>query len=178
MQSVIDNVENGNINGVVRVVICSKDGIGAIDRCVRHNIPYKVFKKKDYDSATAMDSDIINVLESYNIDLVVLAGYLNIVSPLLVHRYNRRIINIHPSLIPKYCGMSYYGMRVHEAVIANHEKESGCTVYYVDEGADTGEIIRQERVKVLDTDTPETLQARVLEVEHQLLPSVVAMLCK
>lgn len=177
MQSVIDNIDNGKINGRIVAVICSKDGIYAIERCKNHSIPYYIFSKKDYDSPEAMDREIISVLEEKNVDLIVLAGYLNIVSPLLVKKYNRRIINIHPSLIPKYCGMGYYGMRVHRAVIAGKEKESGATVHYVDEGADTGEIIRQERVPVFEDDTPEILQKRVLELEHRLLPEVVAMLC-
>ena len=111
-------------------------------------------------------------------ELIVLAGYLNIVTPILVDKYRNKIINIHPSLIPKYCGMGFYGMKVHRAVIENGEKESGATVHYVDEGADTGAIIRQEKVPVIEGDTPETLQKRVLELEHRLLPKVVAQLCK
>lgn len=178
MQSIIDGVASGQINAKIECVVCSKDGIFAIDRCKNHGIEYHIFEKKSYDSPEDMDRAIISTLESHGVELIVLAGYLNIVTPILVDRYRNKIINIHPSLIPKYCGMGYYGMRVHRAVIENGEKESGATVHYVDEGADTGAIIRQEKVPVIDGDTPETLQKRVLELEHRLLPEVVAQLCK
>lgn len=178
MQSIIDAVEKGDINARIECVICSKDGIFSIERCKKHNIAYYVFDKKSYASAEDMDGAIITTLESRGVELIVLAGYLNIVTPILVDKYRNRIINIHPSLIPKYCGMGFYGMKVHRAVIENGEKESGATVHYVDEGADTGAIIRQEKVPVIEGDTPETLQKRVLELEHRLLPEVVAQLCK
>ena len=107
-----------------------------------------------------------------------MAGYLAIVTPALVDEYEGRIINIHPSLIPKHCGKGMYGLNVHKSVIESGDKISGCTVHFVDYGADTGKIIAQEQVSVIEGDTPESLQARILEVEHVLLPSVVAKLCK
>ena len=110
--------------------------------------------------------------------MIVLAGYLAIVTPTLVDEYKDRIINIHPSLIPNHCGKGMYGLNVHKSVIESGDKLSGCTVHYVDYGADTGKIIEQRQVPVKEDDTPETLQARILEVEHVLLPSVVATLCK
>ena len=101
--------------------------------------------------------------------MIVLAGYMKVLSPEIIENYRNRIINIHPSLIPKYCGKGFYGMRVHQAVIAGGEKESGATVHYVDEGVDTGRIILQEKVPVLPGDTPEELAARVLVTEHRIL---------
>lgn len=178
MQSIIDAVENGKINGKILAVIANKEGIYALERAKKHNIPSKVFKVKDYASIEDRDTAILNYLRPLNIDLIVLAGYLSIVTPILVDAYNKKIINIHPSLIPLHCGKGMYGLRVHEAVLAAKDKVSGATVHYVDYGADTGEIIKNVKVDVLEDDTPESLQKRVLEKEHILLPEVVAMLCE
>ena len=112
---------------------------------------------------------MLKELKASGAEIVVLAGYMRVLSPEIIAEYRDRIINIHPSLIPKYCGKGFYGMRVHKAVIEAGEKESGATVHYVDEGVDTGAIILQEKVPVLDGDTPETLAARVLETEHEIL---------
>ena len=109
-------------------------------------------------------------------DLIVLAGYMSILDPRVIQEYSGRIINIHPSLIPKHCGKGMYGLKVHEAVLAAGDTETGATVHYVDEGVDTGEIILQEKVPVMDGDTPEVLQKRVLETEHKILPAVIQMI--
>ena len=178
MQSVIDACQRGEINGKIRAVIANKSGIYAIDRAVKHGIPYRIFTIKEDGDAESRDKAIADYLSSLDIDLIVLAGYLSIVTSSLLDIYEGRIINIHPSLIPAYCGMGMYGMRVHRAVIEGGETESGCTVHYVDGGADTGKIIEQAKVKVLAGDTPESLQERVLEQEHILLPKVVAQLCR
>ncbi len=178
MQSVIDSIKRGEINGKVVLVIASKKGIYAIERAIKENIPYKVFPKENYPSLDAMDDEILKVLNEYKIDLIVLAGYLNILTEKLVKSYDRKIINIHPSLIPKHCGKGYYGIRVHKSVIESGDTVSGATVHYVDENADTGEIIMQKTVPVYDTDTPEILQERVLELEHRLLPEAVKKLCE
>lgn len=178
MQSVIDSIKKGEINGKVVLVIASKKGIYAIERAIKENIPYKVFPKDNYPSLDAMDDEILKVLNEYKIDLIVLAGYLNILTEKLVKSYDRKIINIHPSLIPKHCGKGYYGIRVHKSVIESGDTVSGATVHYVDENADTGEIIMQKTVPVYDTDTPEILQERVLELEHRLLPEAVKKLCE
>lgn len=178
MQSVIDSIKRGEINGKVVLVIASKKGIYAIERAKKENIPYKVFPKDNYPSLDAMDDEILKVLNEYKIDLIVLAGYLNILTEKLVKSYDRKIINIHPSLIPKHCGKGYYGIRVHKSVIESGDTVSGATVHYVDENADTGEIIMQKTVPVYDTDTPEILQERVLELEHRLLPEAVKKLCE
>ncbi len=177
-QSVVDGVESGLIDGRVVLLVASKEGIGALERAKKHGIDCAVFDKKKFASVDEMFSAIGDELERRKTDLVVLAGYLSILTPSFVGRFEKKIINIHPSLIPKYCGDGFYGMRVHRAVVANGETESGCTVHYVDEGTDTGEIIAQARVAVEKGDTPEDVAAKVLEKEHELLPRVVAMLCK
>ncbi len=177
-QSVVDGVESGLIDGRVVLLVASKEGIGALERAKKHGIDCAVFDKKKFASMDEMFSAIGDELERRKTDLVVLAGYLSILTPSFVGRFEKIIINIHPSLIPKYCGDGFYGMRVHRAVVANGETESGCTVHYVDEGTDTGEIIAQARVGGEKGDTPEDGAAKVLEKEHELLPRVVAMLCK
>ncbi|MEG2561888.1 MAG: phosphoribosylglycinamide formyltransferase [Clostridia bacterium] len=178
MQSIIDNCENGNINGNVVCVVSNKSGIFALERAKKHNIPSKVFEQKTFGDIIERDNAIVEYLAPYNIELIVLAGYLSIVTSVIINKYPNKIVNIHPALIPKFCGKGMYGMRVHEAVIAAGEKESGATVHYVDEGADTGKIIAQEKVKILENDSAESLQKRVLELEHKLLPQVVAKLCE
>ena len=178
MQSVIDACESGQINGKVVAVIASRPGIFALERAEKHNIPSKVFSVKEYGSPEAKDGAIVEYLRPMGIDLIVLAGYLSIVSKPLLDVYEGRIINIHPSLIPRHCGKGMYGLHVHESVLASGDKVSGCTVHFVDSGTDTGKIIRQVTVPVEEGDTPETLQARVLVQEHKLLPQVVADLCK
>lgn len=178
MQSVIDACESGQINGKVVAVIASRPGIFALERAAKHNIPSKVFSVKEYGSPEVKDSAIVEYLRPMGIDLIVLAGYLSIVSKPLLDVYEGRIINIHPSLIPRHCGKGMYGLHVHESVLASGDKVSGCTVHFVDSGTDTGKIIRQVTVPVEEGDTPETLQARVLVQEHKLLPQVVAELCK
>lgn len=178
MQSVIDACESGQINGKVVAVIASRPGIFALERAAKNNIPSKVFSVKEYGSPEAKDAAIVEYLKPMGIDLIVLAGYLSIVSKPLLDVYEGRIINIHPSLIPRHCGKGMYGLHVHESVLASGDKVSGCTVHFVDSGTDTGKIIRQVTVPVEEGDTPETLQARVLVQEHKLLPQVVAELCK
>ena len=178
MQSVIGACESGQINGKVVAVIASRPGIFALERAAKHNIPSKVFSVKEYGSPEAKDGAIVEYLKPMGIDLIVLAGYLSIVSKPLLDVYEGRIINIHPSLIPRHCGKGMYGLHVHESVLASGDKVSGCTVHFVDSGTDTGKIIRQVTVPVEEGDTPETLQARVLVQEHKLLPQVVAELCK
>lgn len=175
-QSVIDGVESGLIKAKIDLLIASKPNIYAIERAKEHGIDSFVFRKKDYESGEKMFESIVALLKDRQIDLIVLAGYLTILAPNIVKAYENRIINIHPSLLPKFGGVGMYGIKVHEAVIASGEKESGCTVHYVDSGADTGKIIAQAKVEVSEDDTPESLQQKVLQQEHKLLPSVVAKL--
>lgn len=178
LQSVIDSCESGEINGRVRLVVTNKPLVGALDRAKSHGIESVTFKLSDYQSHAERDTALLKTLEDRDIDLIVLAGYLSIVTEVIIKPYERRIINIHPSLIPRHCGNGFYGIKVHESVIASGDKVSGATVHYVDGGADTGEILEQVTVEVLQGDTAEALQKRVLEQEHILLPKVVARLCK
>lgn len=177
LQSIIDAVETGYIsNAKISVVIGSKEGIYALERARKANIETAVFNKNDFDNLEVMYKEVIGFLKEREIDMIVLAGYLTILTKNIVNAYKGRIINIHPSLIPAYCGDGFYGMRVHRAVVENKEKFSGCTVHYVDEGTDTGDIIAQVKVPVLPDDTAETLAARVLEAEHKLLPETIKKL--
>ncbi|MFW5780180.1 MAG: phosphoribosylglycinamide formyltransferase [Bacillota bacterium] len=147
LQSIIDSIKEGFIkNAKITVVVGSKENIFGLERAKRENIPTVVYKKSDYDNLHTMFQEVIKDLEKRKIDLIVLAGYLLILTPNIIEKYKNRIINIHPSLIPQYCGDGFYGMKVHKAVIENKEKYSGATVHFVDEGTDTGEIIMQEKI--------------------------------
>lgn len=168
LQSIIDGCESGYINGVVKLVISNKDNVYGLERATKHNI--KTFVEKE-------DEKIIDLLNKENIDLVVLAGYLKIISPKFVEAFRNKIINIHPSLIPAFCGEGYYGKKVHESVINYGAKLSGATVHFVDEGADTGPIIMQKSVEVKFYDTPQSLSERVLTVEHEILKESVRLYC-
>ncbi len=161
LQAIIDKVQSGELPQVELVkVISSKEGAFALERAAKAGIPTAVAKEQ---------ADVLKELKEGGAEIIVLAGYMKVLSEEIIKAYRNRIINIHPSLIPKYCGKGFYGIRVHEAVIAGGETESGATVHYVDEGVDTGEIILQEKVPVLPEDTPEELAARVLQVEHRIL---------
>lgn len=168
LQSIIDGCESGYINGIVKIVISNKDNAYGLERAIKHNIKTLVEKE---------DEKIIDLLNKENIDLVVLAGYLKIISPKFVEAFRNKIINIHPSLIPAFCGEGYYGKRVHESVINYGAKLSGATVHFVDEGADTGPIIMQKSVEVKFDDTPQSLSERVLTVEHEILKESVKLYC-
>lgn len=161
LQAIIDRVADGSLPQVELVkVIASKDTAFALERAAKAGIATAVAKEQE---------KVLEELENCGAQIIVLAGYMKVLSAEIIKKFRNRIINIHPSLIPKYCGKGFYGMRVHNAVIAGGEKESGATVHYVDEGVDTGEIILQERVPVMEGDTPEDLAARVLKVEHVIL---------
>jgi len=176
LQSVIDAVRAGRLNAEIALVVSGRSDAYATERARAAGIPCEVFSKSDYSSLQNMFESIIGRLKDLSVEYIVLAGYLSVLTPNIIGEFRGKIINIHPSLIPKYCGDGMYGMRVHRAVIENGEKFSGATVHFVDEGIDTGQIIAQERVPVLPDDTPESLQARVLETEHRLLPQALAKL--
>lgn len=169
LQAVIDSCENKTINGEVKVVISNKADAYGLERAKNHNI--KAICEKEEDR-------IIENLKENEVELVVLAGYLKIISPKLVNEYRNRIINIHPSLIPAFCGKGYYGEKVHQGVIDYGAKVTGATVHFVDEGADTGPIIMQKTVEVKQDDDAKKLAARVLEVEHEILKKSIAMFCE
>ncbi len=168
LQSIIDAVEAGKINGQIKLVISNKEGAYGLERAKKHNIR-AVFEKNE--------QAIIDIMKENEIDLVVLAGFLKILSPNFTKAFENRIINIHPSLIPSFCGKGYYGLKVHEAAIEYGIKVSGATVHFVDENADTGPIIRQDTVEVFAGDSPQDLQQRVLKIEHKILSQVVADYC-
>ena len=169
LQAVIDGCENKSINGEVRVVISNKENAYGLERARNYNI--KAICEKD-------ENKIIEVLKENEIELVILAGYLKIVSPKLVNEYRNKIINIHPSLIPAFCGKGYYGEKVHQGVIDYGAKVTGATVHFVDEGADTGPIIMQKTVEVKQDDDIKKLAKRVLEVEHEILTKSISMFCE
>ncbi|MCI7248994.1 MAG: phosphoribosylglycinamide formyltransferase [Clostridiales bacterium] len=161
LQALIDKEKSGELaeSKIVRV-IASKDTAYALQRAADAGIETSVAKTQE---------EVLRQLEECGAELVVLAGYMSVLAPEVIEKFRNRIINIHPSLIPKYCGKGFYGMRVHRAVIEAGEKESGATVHFVDEGVDTGKIILQETVPVMEGDSPEDLAARVLETEHRIL---------
>lgn len=170
LKSLIDNQkEYYKIN----VVIADRD-CGGLNIAREANIDAVLIDRKEYKEKLSKKID--EELKKYNIDLIVLAGYLSIVDSNFISKWKNKIINIHPSLLPKFGGKGMYGMKVHEAVIKNKEKESGCTVHYVTEMVDGGDIIMQNKVNVLEDDTPEILQKRVLVEEHKILPATVIKL--
>nr|WP_297396142.1 phosphoribosylglycinamide formyltransferase [uncultured Peptostreptococcus sp.] len=168
LQSIIDATEDGKINGQVKLVISNKEGAYGLERARKHKIR-AVFEKDE--------QAIIDIMKENEIDLVVLAGFLKILSSNFTRAFENKIINIHPSLIPSFCGKGYYGLKVHEAAVEYGVKVSGATVHFVDENADTGPIIRQDTVEVFAGDTAEDLQQRVLKIEHKILSQVVADYC-
>lgn len=165
LQEIIDNIENKRLNCKIEYIIADRDCY-SLERGRKYNIKSVLLDKKEYGNK--LSNEINKVLEN-KVDLIVLAGYLSIVDKDFISDWNNKIINIHPSLLPKYGGKGMYGMNVHEAVIANKEKKSGCTVHFVDVDIDTGKILLQRKVDVSNNETPESLQKKVLKEEHQLL---------
>lgn len=172
LQSIIDHTENGLINGEVALVISNNKDAYGLKRGKIHEIP------SFYVDSKNRNTKILELLKEYEIDLVVLAGYLKILSVEIIDAYRNKIINIHPSLIPKYSGKGFYGEKVHKAVIENNEEFSGATVHYVDEGVDTGKILLQRKVKVLKEDDYKSLSKRILKIEHEILVNVIEKLSK
>jgi len=178
LQAVLDAAQNGEINGKVVAVISSNPDAYALTRAKNAGVPAFVAALKNYASREARDAYILEILQKHEVDYVILAGYLGILTEPLVRAYERRMINIHPSLLPKFGGAGLHGINVHKAVITAGEKESGATVHFVDLGIDTGTIVAQSALDVLPDDTPESLQSRILnEIEHRLLVRVVRGLC-
>ena len=176
LQSILDNIDRGNIRGEVSLVIGSKEGIFALERAKKRGIKTAIVSKEDFGDKTS--DEILRLSRENNIDLIVLAGYLSILKGRLLEEYGNKIINIHPSLIPSFCGSKMYGIKVHRAAIEKGVKFSGCTVHFVNDEVDGGAIIEQEIVRVSFDDTEESLQKKVLEKEHILLPRIVKYLCE
>lgn len=171
LQTLIDSVQKGGINGEIAIVISDRENVYALERARKHGI------KAIYIDRKHCPERLMQELQEMNVELVVLAGFLSILGRELVKAYEGRIMNVHPSLIPAFCGKGFYGKKVHKAAVEYGVKVSGATVHFVDEGTDSGPIILQESVPVYTEDTAETLDARVLEVEHRLLPAAVGLFC-
>lgn len=172
-QSVIDAIQAGHIHAKISGLITNKTGIRAISRAKKNNIPVEILAPSSFSSSAAYDHQLLEILGQWQPDLIVLAGYMLKIPTFVINAYQGRIINIHPSLLPKFGGKGFYGMKVHSAVLENDEKETGCTVHIVTKKYDQGPVLAQKKVPVLDSDTPEILGNRVLEQEHKLLPKVI-----
>ena len=178
LQAIIDKIENKTItNASISVVISNKKDAYALERAKKHGIKGMCISPKDFQDRAQFNEALLQALEDNHIDLVVLAGYLVIVPENVIQKYRNKIINIHPSLIPSFCGDGFYGLKVHEAVLARGNKVTGATVHFVDEGTDTGPIILQKAVYVQEGDTPEILQKRVMEeAEWNILPEAINLI--
>ena len=178
LQAIIDNIKSGYLEGIeiVLVVASNKDAY-ALTRAADNNIPSCVISKKDYADNDSWDEAMLSNIRNSGAELVVLAGYLSLLGPKVVKEYSNRIINIHPALIPSFCGAGMYGIKPHRAVLARGVKVSGATVHYVNENYDEGPIILQKAVDVLPGDTPESLQKRIMkECEQVILPKAIRLI--
>ena len=178
LQAILDAVEDGRIrNTKICAVISNNAGAYVLERAKNHGIPGIVISPKQFASREAFNEAFLEEVEKLQPDLIVLAGFLVVIPPAMIRRYPNRIINIHPSLIPSFCGTGYYGLKVHEAELERGVKVAGATVHFVDEGTDTGPIILQKAVEVKKGDTPEILQRRVMEeAEWKILPRAIQLI--
>lgn len=172
-----ENILNKKINGNIKILISNRDDSKAIQKAIGYGIGYKILNKKKFTSSEEYSKALLETLKEYNIDYILLAGYLQKIPSNIVTVYKNKILNIHPALLPKYGGERMYGIHVHEAVINAKEKETGVTIHFIDEKYDCGSIIMQEKIPVYETDIPEVLQKRVLQTEHKLYSHVVQLLC-
>ena len=180
LQAILDAAARGEIpHGEVALVISNKEGAYALERARTAGVPAVTITRKDCGGREGFEEKVMETLEAYGIELIVLAGFLAILSENFTKRYDHRIINVHPALIPSFCGEGFYGLKVHEAALAKGVKVTGATVHFVNEIPDGGEIIAQRAVEVREDDTPESLQRRVMEeAEWVLLPQAVEKVCK
>lgn len=173
LQSIIDAIKSGYLNCEIEAVISDRENIYALERAKLNNIKTYTVSRKIYHESVS--DEILKILDK-KVDLIVLAGWLSILKGSLIDKFDKKMINIHPSLIPAFCGDGMYGSKVHSSVIEYGVKYSGCTVHFVEEGADTGPIVMQKIVPVCDDDTAETLAMRVLEEEHRILPAAIKLM--
>lgn len=178
LQAIIDSVKEGVITNTQIVgVISNNKNAYALKRAEENGIPARCISPKDFESRDIFNEELLAAVNAYEPDLVVLAGFLVVIPPAMIAKYRNRMINIHPSLIPAFCGTGYYGLKVHEAALARGVKIVGATVHFVDEGTDTGPIILQKAVEVKQGDTPEALQRRVMEqAEWKILPRAIDLI--
>ena len=180
LQALIDSVENGTVKEaqIIRVISNNRNAY-ALERAGKHGIAAECISPKDYDSREEFNRAFLQAVDQAEPDLIVLAGFLVVIPPEMIAKYRNRIINIHPSLIPSFCGTGCYGLKVHEKALERGVKVTGATVHFVDEGTDTGPIILQKAVEILPDDTPQTLQRRVMEqAEWVLLPRAVELIAE
>ena len=179
LQALLDSEARGeNPNGKITLVVASKPGVFALERAAKAGVEGCVVRRKDYAASEEFDAALLETLRAHKIDLVVLAGFLSVLGPSVIAAYPRRILNVHPALIPSFCGPGMYGLRPHEAALARGCKVTGATVHFVNEECDGGPILLQKAVDILPGDTPEVLQKRVMEqADWKLLPKAVAMIC-
>ena len=179
LQALIDAEGRGELgDGKITLVLSSKEGVYALERAERHGIPTAVLSRRDFSDIAAYSKAIADTLTGKGIDLVVLAGFLTIIDEQVYEKFPNRILNVHPALIPSFCGKGYYGLRVHEAALEKGVKVSGATVHIVTPECDAGPIVLQKAVEVKEGDTPETLQRRIMEeAEWKLLPQAVRLFC-
>ena len=183
LQAILDACDSGELFATVSLVVADNDQCYALERAKKHEVETYLHSRKALRAMTveekaAAETQLVAALKAHGVSLIVLAGYLSILDQRLVDAFPKQIINLHPSLIPAYCGKGYYGERVHSEVLANKETESGITIHYVDGGIDTGEILLQKRVPVLADDTVETLAGRIHALEHENLKQVIKDLLK
>ena len=180
LQAIIDAIEDGRTKGArIAAVISNNKKAFALERAAKHGIEGRCVSPADFENRDLFNKALKDTIDEYDPGLIVLAGFLVVIPPEIISAYRGRIINIHPSLIPAFCGTGYYGLKVHEAALARGVKLTGATVHYVDEGTDTGPIILQKAVEVREGDTPEILQRRVMEeAEWVLLPQAIDMIAK
>lgn len=172
-QSIIDAVNDGTITANIVGLVTDRKHIGALERAKEQGIPTRVLTPKDLPDDKTFGEELIDQLTSWDTDLIVLAGYLKKIPPLVIKRFENRILNIHPSLLPKFGGKGFYGMNVHRAVIDSKDRQSGCSVHIVTDEFDQGPVIARSIVKVEENDTPEQLAKKVLKEEHRLYPSAI-----
>lgn len=178
LQAIIDGVENGVITNTEIVgVISNNKNAYALERARKHGIPAKCISPKAFENRNLFNEKLLEEVHAFHPDLIVLAGFLVVIPPAMIAAYSNRMINVHPSLIPSFCGTGYYGLKVHEAALARGVKVAGATVHFVDEGTDTGPIILQKAVEVRQEDTPEVLQRRVMEqAEWKIMPEAIDLI--
>ncbi|MBO6793108.1 MAG: phosphoribosylglycinamide formyltransferase [Balneolaceae bacterium] len=173
-QSIIDATITGQIPGVIAGLITDRENIKAIDRAKKHQIPFQVVVPSQLKNESEFATSLLDVLSNFETDVIILAGYLKKIPAEVIREYEGRILNIHPSLLPRFGGKGFYGLKVHQAVVDQHEKESGCTVHVVTEEYDDGPILGQSKVEVNVDDTAESLAQKVLALEHKLYPKVIS----
>lgn len=173
LQAILDAIQTGELNLQVACVVSNRKEAFGLQRAENSGVPTYYIGKGNYPDEKERDNALLNLIKEEEIDLIVLAGYLSILPSGVIRTFKDRIINIHPSLIPKHCGKGFYGMKVHESVISSGDTTTGVTVHFVDEGVDTGKVIERVQIPVLESDTAETLSKRVLVLEHELLVKVL-----